>query len=202
MVTKPFPYQMEGVEFIESHNGNALLGDEMGLGKTFQALYSLYRNPEWLPALVICNAGLKFVWHDEAERHVGMRSYVCEGRKPPKDFARILNEYQLIIINYEILWYWRECLLGAGFNILLIDECQNFANPRARRTKAGRQIAQQIQRTIAMSGTAMLSRPIELFTVLNMLWPDTFKSQWSFAQRYCEPKSTIQISCCILILYS
>ena len=44
-----FPYQMEGVSYIESKQGNALIGDEMGLGKTIQALAWLQLHPEKRP---------------------------------------------------------------------------------------------------------------------------------------------------------
>src|SRR5437016_907725 len=48
-----YPFQADGVSFLESSNGRALIADEMGLGKTVQALGFLALHPEALPALMI-----------------------------------------------------------------------------------------------------------------------------------------------------
>ena len=37
-----YPFQNEGVRFIEKSGGRCLVGDEMGLGKTIQALAAMH----------------------------------------------------------------------------------------------------------------------------------------------------------------
>ncbi len=47
------PFQKQGVEFIVSRNGRAMIADEMGLGKTLQALAAaIYFRAAW-PLLIV-----------------------------------------------------------------------------------------------------------------------------------------------------
>lgn len=59
-----YNFQCAGVDWL-SRQECALLGDEMGLGKTIQTLVSL---PDNARVLVVCPAGLKYNWRDEAAR--------------------------------------------------------------------------------------------------------------------------------------
>jgi SWI/SNF-related matrix-associated actin-dependent regulator 1 of chromatin subfamily A len=54
-------FQREGVKFVLSHGGRALVGDEMGLGKTVQAVavMAAFRD-EW-PCLIITPSSLRGV---------------------------------------------------------------------------------------------------------------------------------------------
>jgi len=60
-----FPFQNEGVRFLQETDGNALIGDEMGLGKTLQTLS--YVAAENRKALVICPKVVRKNWLKEAE---------------------------------------------------------------------------------------------------------------------------------------
>lgn len=186
---KPFPYQKEGVRMIEGFNGRALLADSYGLGKTLQILWTLRRNPSWLPALVVCPASVKYQWEFEANRHISMRASVCEGQKPPR-FNRQNFSFQspLTIINYDILTYWIPYLKKLNFKTIVFDESQAISNSKTLRTKASKTIAKGIPHVIALSGTPLLNRPSELFPILNILWPETYNNWWSYAQEFCSPR--------------
>lgn len=186
---KLYKYQKEGVRLIERFGGRVLLADQMGLGKTPQTLWALRRNPDWLPALIVCPAGLKYHWQSAAKYQAGLDSIVCESRTPPvyngRDFATMPP---LTIINYDILKRWLPYLKMLGFNSLVLEECHYLTNPVAARTKACRSLSLGVDRLIAISGTPLRNRPKELWPVLNMLWPESYSSFWSFAQTYCRPK--------------
>lgn len=183
--TKLFPYQLEGVALLEKYNGRALLADQMGLGKSLQCLYYLYKHPEATPAIVVCPATLKWVWQREAKIHLQMRSQILEGRTPKK--KGLLQLAPLVIINYDILPHWLDHLLQYPIKTLIIDECHYIKSRTAIRTKAVAKLAAHIPRVIAVSGTPLTNRPAELFNTLKILWPQTFKSFWSFAFEYCKP---------------
>lgn len=70
-----FPFQTDGVDFIESTGYMCIIGDEMGLGKTVQAIVASARTG--LRTLVVCPAGLKYVWAREIEKFTDLSSYIA-----------------------------------------------------------------------------------------------------------------------------
>lgn len=182
----PMPLQKEGIRDIERFDGNVLLADDMGMGKTIQVLGSFRRNPQWLPALVVCPSAVKYNWQDEARR-MGFLADVCEGRKPPKG-ADDSHGSALTIINFEILDEWREVLKKRGFQTVVVDEIQRIGNIDNAQTEFVQDICKHIGRVMGLSGTPFQIAPIELWPPLNTIWPRRFASRLLFARRYCDPK--------------
>lgn len=187
---KPLPYQKHGIAAIEAtrdrNGGNmrALLADEMGLGKTPQALWWLKRNVTE-PAVVVCPAGVKLGWQRMAASFTGRSAVVLEGKRP---WHEGLLRPPLVVVNYDIASDWLDWLRALRPGALVIDECQNIMNMRAQRTKAVRALAKEVPHILCMSGTPFMNRPFELFSTLNILWPDEFPSDFAYGMRYCQPR--------------
>lgn len=185
----PLPYQEEGIRLIEQFNGRVLIGDQMGLGKTLQTLWTLQRNPSWLPALIVCPASVKYNWEFEAAHHCGMRAAICEGSTPPTFNRHDLSGMPaLTIINYDILKDWEPYLKKLKFKSIVLDESQYLQSRSSLRTKAAKRVAKDCERVFALSGTPLTNKPADLFPTLNILWPEQYNSFWSFAQDWCDPK--------------
>jgi SWI/SNF-related matrix-associated actin-dependent regulator of chromatin subfamily A-like protein 1 len=186
---KPLDHQIAGIKKIEQCGGRCLLADEMGLGKTIQALGVLYRNPDWFPALILCPAAVKYLWEAEALKF-RIAASVCEGHQPPD--ASMVPPYssQLMIINYDILDRWMKYLKTLDINTVVLDESQYLSNRTTNRTVSARTISRKAKHVIALSGTPIINRPVDLFPVVNMVWPKEFSSFWSYAIKYCNPKTT------------
>lgn len=176
---------MQAVRRIERRfNGRVLLADEMGLGKTFQSLLTLRRNKRFmLPALVICPAPLKWNWQSEAAHLTNMSAQVLEGTKPPRANWRHQN---LLIINYEILGPWMDFLLDLDPQLIIMDEVHRIKNRNSQCTKYCQKLCRYAPHIFALSGTPLTNEPSELYTTLNILWPETFNSHFSFAHRYTQ----------------
>lgn len=183
--TKLKKYQEKAVRKIQHFHGRVLLADEMGLGKTLEALKWLEQNPKLRPAVVICPASLKWVWETEASLHLGMRSEVLNGQKPPR--KGLTGKHPLLIINYEILQHWLEYLKELEPKVLILDEVHYIKNYRAKRTKAVNKLNKGIPNIIGIGGTPLTNRPAELWTILHLIRPDIFSSVWSYRWRYCNP---------------
>lgn len=176
-----FPYQKDGVAFLQSRKGRALVGDEMGLGKTIQALAYLQLHTEIRPAVVVCPASLKFNWAKEVRETMTSKCEVqiLEGKSPYKVHGDI------IIINYDILPAWVKALKDIP-KIIIADECHYFKSNSALRTKAIKLLAKDCPHFIALSGTPIVNRPIEIYNALSIINSSAIPSFWEYAKRYCK----------------
>lgn len=179
-----FKYQKEGVAFIEAHNGRALVADEMGLGKTAQALAWIQLHPELRPALIVVPASVKLNWLKEVQMWLSHGHVtVLSGTKPS-----IVTEEDIVIINYDILAHWYNYLKKMPFKIIVGDEIHLVKNNSAKRTKAMKKIVKVSPHFIALSGTPIVNRPIEMFNAIRMINPDLFPNFLTYGKTYCAGK--------------
>ena len=179
-----YPFQKEGVEFIERRKGRVLIGDEMGLGKTVQALAWLELHPELRPAIIVVPASLKLNWKKEIETWVSKhRIQILQGTK-----SEIKITGDLVIINYDILKDWLPALKAIKPKIMIADECHLFKNNAAQRTKAVKALGKVCKHVICLSGTPIVNRPIEMFNAIKLIDPMIIGSAWQYAHRYCGAK--------------
>jgi len=199
------PFQKEGVRRLHEMEGKGLLADEMGLGKTCQALTWLWETPEALPAVVVCPASLKYNWELECAMWApGMTVQVLSG----KNF-RSLRKTDITIINYDILpnkyqkytqpsgkkafkeilgTGWVDVLAQTQPKTIIMDEAHFIKNNQAGRTKGVRKLAKVTKHRIAISGTPITSRPIELFNALTLVAKDRCPSFIEYTMKYCGAK--------------
>lgn len=177
------PFQKAGIAYVLARP-NALMGCEMGTGKSIQTagVLNILPPPEKRSVLVICPASLRINWRRELERWLvdTMTIGVVEGSKWPDGCPDIT------IINYDVLVRHLDTLTAKRWDVLIMDECHALKNPKAQRTKAVLLI--QAKRRIALTGTPILNRPIEFWTLAHMLAPAEFPSWKRYVDRYCAPE--------------
>jgi SWI/SNF-related matrix-associated actin-dependent regulator 1 of chromatin subfamily A len=181
-----YPYQKVGVEFLTVSGGRAIVADAPGLGKTAQAL-AYIKHTDCQRTLDVATASVKFSWKLESEKWTRMS---CEVIDSKTDLAKIKPETRIWIINYDILKKHYEQLSKIRFDCMIGDECQLIKSTKALRTKAFRAISRHIPSIILLSGTPLLSRPAELFSLLNIVDPTTWDNFYDFARRYCDAHQT------------
>jgi len=180
-----YPFQKKGVAFIESRHGRALIADEMGLGKTIQALAWLQLHPKYRPAVVIAPSIAKLHWARKAEEWMtNPNTEVLSGERP------WIPSGDIIIINYDVLPKWIPVLLGIGMKVIITDECHYYKNNKALRTKAVKTLNKYSKYFIAISGTPIKNRPVEIFNAVNAISPGLLGPFWDFTKRYCDRKHT------------
>ena len=183
--TNLYPFQKEGIQFGIDHHCRFLIADEMGVGKTIQAIALCYLYKENWPVLVICPGSVKYNWKNEIMRWLGIKSSKIviinkSKQKTPKDI-------QVYIISYDMARRIHRKIPSLASGILILDECHNIKNKDALRTKCILPIAKKTKRLILLSGTPILSRPLEGFTILSCLRPDIFYNFYPYGERYCNP---------------
>jgi SWI/SNF-related matrix-associated actin-dependent regulator of chromatin subfamily A-like protein 1 len=181
---KLFPYQQEGVAFVESKEGRALVADEMGLGKTVQALAWLQLHREKKPVIIVVPASLKIQWKEMTYNWLpNPKVEILSGNTVIKCKADIY------IINYDILPSWVDYLLSLEPQVLITDECHYFKNNAAKRTKAVKRLGKKIPYIIGLSGTPILSRPIEIYNAWKLIDPQNCPDYWYYVRTYCNARN-------------
>lgn len=173
------PYQRAGIKFAAERPAT-LIGDEMGLGKTIQAI-GVANATGARDILIVCPASIKLNW--ERELHKWLVADLTVGVAVAK---QELPETNVVVINYDILG--RYDLAARTWDLLVLDECHRLKNPKAARTKTA--LAIPARRTLALSGTPIVNRPIELQPILGRLDPVAFGKFFPFAKRYANAHKT------------
>ncbi|MFT4541518.1 MAG: SWI/SNF-related matrix-associated actin-dependent regulator 1 of chromatin subfamily A [Planctomycetota bacterium] len=171
------PYQRAAIAFSVDHP-NVLLADEMGLGKTIEALGVVNADKDARRVLIVCPASLKLNWARECA------SWLCDGRQVGVAAKTFPEHADVVVINYDILVKWKR-ELRQDWDVLIADECHYVKNKEAKRSKA--LYAIEARRKLFLTGTPILNRPVELWSIVNALAPEEFDDFWKFANRYCKP---------------
>lgn len=181
-----YPYQKIGVEFFINSGGRAMLCDEPGCGKTAQVLAYLVHTKK-KRSLVVCPASVKFSWESEVEKWTKLKSQVIDGKT---DFRTIDHDTNIVIANYDILKKQFNELMKMEWDCLIADESHFIKNNAAQRTKAFKAIAKNAKSLLLLSGTPVLSRPVELWNALQLMDEKKWTNYWDFTRRYCAGHQT------------
>ena len=198
---KFYPHQIEGIRKL-ARMKSFLLADDMGLGKSVQSLavfgidvYMGYAKS----AIIICPATLKGNWIEEIEKFTGFVSvelgsgFRKDGVTPRalskaerdvqiEQFASI-DEAKILVVNYEQVVTHLAQLQELKFDVSIFDEAHYLKNPRAKRTKACMEL--YTPRSFLLTGSPLLNRVDELWTILYRISPAEYPNYWSFRARYC-----------------
>jgi len=181
-----YPYQKIGVEFLVNAGGRAMNNDPMGLGKSCMTIaYIKYMG--FQRTLVVAPASIKAVWRNEVSKWTNLSTCVIDSKTDLRDIPSDVNVW---IINYELLKKNLPELLKTRFDCLVADESHYAKSPKSIRTKALRQLSRAIHGLILLTGTPIMNRPIELWSLLNMIDPKEWGNYYDFARRYADMKRT------------
>ena len=180
-----YPFQAQGLAFLEAKNGRGIIADEMGLGKTVQAIAWLQNNPDKRPAILIVPASLKLNWARECETWMtGAKVHVVNGTK-----GTLPCDPDIIIINYDIVGRWLDEILKFKPQTLILDEGHYIKNSKAKRTKAVQKLGKTTPHTIVLTGTLIVNRPVEAYNAIKLVDKNLIPNRWAFLHRYCGAKN-------------
>ena len=178
-----FPFQQEDVDYLADEPG-ALISNEMGTGKTYEAVARDrgIRQQAWGPTLVVAPlVTLESVWQAHFEELTDLRVFTTTQ-------TRLIAWRQFCSVGGDVFCaHWEAVrlmpeLAEVKWLHVIADECHRMKNRRAKQTQAIKAIP-ALWRT-AMSGTPVVNRPDELWSVLNWLHPKEYTSYWRFFNRY------------------
>lgn len=188
----------QGVPFILSRN-RSYLAHQPGLGKSAQFITAVNSKPG--KALITCPAFLKVNWAREITKWA-MQDFPSIAVVPgtPKKASMNWNADYIICPDSMLKAEWViKALSDLKFRYIAIDEAQRVKTAEASRTTAlfgGRNgkiispgLIYDAEHVVALSGTPMLNRPLELWPILYAMAPELidFMPMQDFGFRYCGP---------------
>ncbi len=195
------PYQRGGIAFalerIKAGKG-ALIADEMGLGKTVQAIGVINADPTISRVLVICPASVKINWWRELRKWLArpLSVGIVDGGVWPSTDVVVVNPEVVDKFPKRMEFFW---------DLVVIDEAHTHRNPKGKRAriifghkptkkeieKGAKPVSGIVsRRKIALTGTPIPNKPIEIFPILNWLDPERWSNGYKFAVRYCAAVRT------------
>lgn len=186
------PYQKEAISFLVSlwdEGLSGILADEMGLGKTISVLgflRTVARERGWpqgsRPPLIALPASLLYNWTHEAERFSpGIRLHVHAGTGR-RDRQASFADADLILTTYGTIRNDLHLASGPPFSCLVMDEAHLVKNPDSRIHKALH--ALPALNRIAVTGTPVENRLLDLWGIFNNLMPGFLGSRTLFEHRF------------------
>jgi len=192
-------YQMIGLEWMVQmfvRGVNMILGDEMGLGKTLQtiSLISYLKEKNIAtngPSLVICPLSVLYSWCSEIDKHAPSLRYLRlhssqenERVKQIELFNKNVLDYDFVITTYDMAKTKQiESLVrGTYFNICVLDEGHVIKNMTSQISRAVRKIHSQSR--LILTGTPLQNNLVELYAILNYLYPEFFTKPDSFEDAF------------------
>lgn len=173
---------------LDAHGG-AYLGHERGLGKTISSAAIIDECGAERVLIVCPNTAKRSVWEPELKRLcpwlevVVLRNAKSQREKDIGYVRQLLEVGQpvALVVHYEAL----AILAGTNgkgwqrfchWDIVIADEAHRIANPKTKMAKALKKIP--AKRKLALSGSIIQNHAEELFSPLQWLFPDRYRSRW------------------------
>eukprot|EP00804_Cyclotella_cryptica_P027266 CCRYP_014371-RB/>CCRYP_014371-RB protein AED:0.04 eAED:0.04 QI:131/1/1/1/1/1/6/716/1063 len=199
IVTTPLrDYQLIGLSWMVSMQQTGMpfiLGDEMGLGKTLQTISLIAHLKESRgytgPSLVICPLSVLYSWCNEITKHAPTLKYFrfhssdSDEREHQKHLmAHEILKYDVVVTTYEMIK--NPQLLGlirnTYFNLCVLDEGHVIKSVKTLISEAARKI--HCQTRVILTGTPLQNNLVELYAILNYLYPTYFTSPTKFEDAF------------------
>jgi SNF2 family DNA or RNA helicase len=181
-------YQNEGVHFLLAKSTEGcLLADDVGCGKsaTFLTAARAIRQK----TVIVCPSFVRGVWLEPKEGEIAKwwpaaKAHGLKGTKP----SPIDPSFDVVVCHYDILYAWVDALITWGAKTLGIDEGHFLMGGKSRRTAATAKLAEICTHRIMLTATPMTSRPIDMWSPINVISPGRFGKFFSFGLRYADAR--------------
>ncbi len=185
------PYQKAGFNwlwFLYTYGLNGILADDMGLGKTLQTLVTLQHAKDQdgqMPSLIICPTSVVYNWITEIQKFTpGLNVVNLTGTDRHLQYKKI-KEADAVITSYSLLRRDIRALKEYPFRYAILDESQNIKNFESQTAQASKNL--QASHRLALSGTPVENRLMELWSVFDFLMPNFLYDKDDFRYRYVYP---------------
>lgn len=199
------PFQRAGIQYAVTCE-NPLIADQPGLGKTWEAIGTVFEaGLDWGKHLVIApKTSLYTTWMSELDRLQPYAIYVAEGHHTHK--RDIIQEFLedeepgWLVTNPATIQLTRSGkgkeeqifsrfpeLYEVAWDTIILDECHKAGLRDVRTLTARGLLSLSLAdggKKMALSGTPMGGKAINLWPILHWLYPQLFTSKWRWAAQW------------------
>lgn len=198
-------YQIHGIQWMVSlYNNrlNGILADEMGLGKTIQTIgliaHLMQRKDNPGPYLIIVPLSTISNWELEFTRWApAIRVVIFKGdakqRKRLYETVIEKKSFNVCLVTYEYVVRGKNFLKRVEWQHLIIDEGHRIKNHESRLSSVLHNFYRSRNRLL-LTGTPLQNSLTELWSLLNFLLPNVFKSAESFESWFAAPFANMGVS--------
>ncbi|MEJ7683672.1 MAG: DEAD/DEAH box helicase [Segetibacter sp.] len=180
-----FPYQETGVLFAVKA-GRCILADDMGLGKTLQSIVAtevMRKELKINKAIIVCPTSLKYQWRNEIEKFTGNKNvFVVEGNMLVRKEIYENNEYDYLVVSYQLAANDYEFLNNMQADVLILDEAQRIKNWKAKTSAKIKRI--KTTYALLLTGTPVENNIEELYSLMQIVNPYLLGSLHNFLSKH------------------
>jgi SNF2 family DNA or RNA helicase len=165
---------------------------EMGCGKSITAVAtagSLYLSGKIRSCLVVAPLSILGVWQEEFAKFADFE-YTLEilsgsGSKKAATLRSLAGEkLQIAVVNYESAWRLEKEIAVWKPDLLIADEAHKLKNHTTAASKAMHRLGAKASYSLALTGTPITNRAIDIFSQYKFLNPDIFGNSFYSWRNY------------------
>ncbi|KAJ5224349.1 DNA repair protein rhp54 [Penicillium citrinum] len=209
------PHQVEGVKFlyrcttglVDKNANGCIMADGMGLGKTLQCISLMWtllkQDPEAgkttiQKCVIACPSSLVGNWANELGKWLGKDAttpFAIDGKASKAELTLQVKQWAIasgrgivrpvLIVSYETLRMYVDCLKDHPIGLLLCDEGHRLKNKESLTWTALNSL--NVSRRVILSGTPIQNDLSEYFALLHFANPNLLGSQNEFRKRFELP---------------
>ena len=192
----PYDYQKHGIRFMIDRIdtlGFCLNADAVGLGKTIQSIGVVrhYMNKgEVKKVLVVCKKSLKSQWKSEFYKITGDEAFPVfvtgdSKAKRKKAYEGIFEASEgMLVTNYHSFLNDLDQLSRVKYDLVIIDEVHTIKGRKGKMNNAVQNAVKDCRKVIFLTGTPIMSRPDDIFGIIQIADKDYFGSYSAFNKEY------------------
>jgi len=172
---KPFEHQKATSDFLVS-NPHAFCFNEQGTGKTASAIWAadyLMKQGLIKRVLVLCPLSImRSAWQQDLFKFAMHRSVsVAHGSAGQREKI-LAAKSEFVILNFDGLGVIEEAVKTAGFDLIIVDECNAYKNAQTRRWKIMRDLIKLTDPYLwFMTGTPAAQSPLDAYGLAKLVNP-------------------------------
>ena len=164
-----------------------LLADLLGLGKTISAISTL-AEPEMRPAIIVVPTHLCTQWDQQLKRvFPDCTTHIIKGFS-----THPLPLVDVILTSYNRIQPWQDELLSNNyeFNTVIFDEVHELRHTNTGKRQTAIALSKRAKQVFGLSATPIFNMGREIWSVLDVIKPDSLGDQSDFEWEWCGGTSS------------